>query len=541
MGHHKAAQQACNCSTPKTNPTTETAVRDSGWSRVRARATALWLAPQLLYRIVLAVSVFAGMFWLQSYVIDKYFATESAAVARSTAVMGSTAYPADRRHDIAVLEVNDDYLDFMGETWPPSYALYQAIFEDVAQYQPQSIFLDITLVHSRSETGLQGLIDSLCRVGQSGIRIYLAALENPQGHLYLRPELEQLAGQGRCFQMVGVRYDPDGQTHLVTTYPLLGNGTGSEQNDRDVRIARSQIRSAAYQMARDVWAQDGTLQSKQLPEQAMTQQALPAHTLSLTWGMAPHAERFGMQPWREGCNLQPRTWKELIPAPLRNVFFDTTPPCPYHPLVPLALIADPHSDAQRQELDVALRGKHLMVGAKVKGVQDVVNSPIHGYIPGVNLHAMALDNLLTLDAIKQTESSPTRIPWVLLLLAGGLGLVCFVIYELVQAVFGLGKSCPCAEAPVGGGVGQRTKHELKKFGCWVGAKSLEILISLGLTWLVFQWVLQHTDYSIQALAQLLAVVFALQWTGITGKVFDSLHHVFLSQQSAQQGASHHES
>ena len=31
MGHHKAAQQACNCSTPKTNPTTETAVRDSAW------------------------------------------------------------------------------------------------------------------------------------------------------------------------------------------------------------------------------------------------------------------------------------------------------------------------------------------------------------------------------------------------------------------------------------------------------------------------------------------------------------------------------
>ncbi|WP_312566872.1 hypothetical protein [Comamonas sp.] len=71
MGHNKAAQQACNCSTPKTNPTTETAVRDSAWSRVRARATALWSAPQLLHRIVLAVSVFAGMFWLQSHVIDK--------------------------------------------------------------------------------------------------------------------------------------------------------------------------------------------------------------------------------------------------------------------------------------------------------------------------------------------------------------------------------------------------------------------------------------------------------------------------------------
>lgn len=507
-------------------------MRESVWNRVCTRAQALWSAPQLLYRSVLAVLVFAGMFWLQCYVIDKYFTTASATVERSAAVMGSTAYPAEPRQDIAVLEVNDDYLDFMGETWPPSYALYQAIFEDVAQYQPLSIFLDIALVHSRSETGLQALIDSLCHIRKSGIRIYLAALENSQGRLYLRPELDQLARQGQCFQMVGVRYDPDGQTHLVTTYPLLGNGAGSEQNDTDVRIERSQIRSAAYQMAHDVWEKVSEIQAKRLPEEGVAQQALPAHTMSLTWGMGSHAERFGMQPWRDGCNLQPRTWKELIPAPLRNVFLETMPPCPYHSMVPLTLIADPHSDAQRQELDAALRGKHLMVGAKVKGVQDVVNSPIHGYIPGVNLHAMALDNLLTLDVIKQAETSPARIPWVLLLLAGGLGLVCFVIYELVQAVFGLGKSCSCAEVPVGGGVGQRTKHELKKLGCWVGAKSLEILISLGLTWLVFQWVLQHTDYSIQALAQLLAVVFALQWTGITGKVFDSLHYVCFSPKSA---------
>jgi hypothetical protein len=37
----------------------------------------------------------------------------------------------------------------------------------------------------------------------------------------------------------------------------------------------------------------------------------------------------------------------------------------------------------------------VLVGANVPGYNDFANSPIHGLIPGVHLHAMALDNLLT--------------------------------------------------------------------------------------------------------------------------------------------------
>ena len=307
MKNKKAVQGARNCHAEKVHPTTEAAAHSRLWARVCNRTTALWQAPKLWQRMGLAMLVFAGMFLLQSHVIDKYFATESATVARSTAVMGSTTYPADRRQDIAILEVTDAYLDFMGETWPPSYALYQAIFEDVAQYQPQSIFFDIALVHSRNDAGLQGLMDSLCRIGTSGTRIYLAALENQEGRLYLRPELEKLAAEGKCFKMVGVRYDPDPQTHLVTSYPLLGNGEHPGLKDANVRMEHHQIRSAAYQIARDVWMQDGTGLAKLLPEPAIAQQALAPHVMSVTWAMDSHEERFGIKPW-EGCNLRPQTW-----------------------------------------------------------------------------------------------------------------------------------------------------------------------------------------------------------------------------------------
>ncbi len=41
-----------------------------------------------------------------------------------------------------------------------------------------------------------------------------------------------------------------------------------------------------------------------------------------------------------------------------------------------------------------LRDRLVMVGASITSTGDLVQSPVHGLIPGVYLHAMALDNLI---------------------------------------------------------------------------------------------------------------------------------------------------
>ena len=475
-----------------------------------------------------AVLAFVLLFVVQIGIVEQYFSEESAAVARGTAVMGSSVYQSAGRSEIAVLEVNNAYLDLMAETWPPSYVLYETLLEDVAAYQPKSIFLDIALVHSRIDVGLDPLIERLCRIHQSGIPVYLAALENAQGQLYLRQGLDARP-DGECFIKVGVRYDPDPNTHLATTYPLYGNGAAPEldvdpEQKQAARQARQHILSAAYRMASDdckaqAAASNGS--KRQCDQQAPS--ALP-QTMSLTWAMHRYPEE--NRPAWMACNFAPRHAIELLPGPVRRALFGTAAPCPAHAHVSLVEIAAPKDDTVRERLHSALEGKHVMVGAVVQGVNDMVNSPIHGYIPGVYLHAMALDNLRTQwPDIKPAQASRSQTAWAVLI-AAVLAVVCFFLHGVLQAVFGMDEDAPGAAPPSSARWQERLSHEVGYFARWAGAKAGEIVITLLLTWAVFMGLLNYTSHSLQTLAQMLTVVFALQWTGITRKVFKSLFYVF---------------
>jgi CHASE2 domain-containing sensor protein len=49
---------------------------------------------------------------------------------------------------------------------------------------------------------------------------------------------------------------------------------------------------------------------------------------------------------------------------------------------------------QQQDLQRLLAGRMVMVGGQFRASSDWVESPVHGQVPGVHYHAMALDNLI---------------------------------------------------------------------------------------------------------------------------------------------------
>lgn len=479
-----------------------------------------------------AALVFLVLFLLNWFVVEKYFPAPSAAVERATAVISSQAYQSKARDKIAVLELNDPYLQWLETTWPPSYALYQSMLEDVAQHAPRSIFLDIALVHSRSDSGVAALIESLCAITRSGIPVYLAAMKDADKGLYLRSELMEAARQKAvdspqsppCFQLVDVAYKPDEGTHLATSYPLT-----------------QPYPSAAFAIASDVWLQDCMQQRRRTvpagQEAAYRQdcqaqihaQALPK-TMSLTWGMDEHLRK--PYPQWTGCALQPKFWWELLPQPLRKAWSasDTlVMPCPFHEHVPLRMIADPHSDEEFNALRKSLEGRHVMIGAVVRGINDMVNAPIQGYIPGVYLHAMALDNLLTdYPHIKSGDAPQQAMPLGGWLIAALVAWVCFLIHELGRITFLLDSASTVLRTRAGATYNywyQRAGQETMQLLRWLGFKCCEIASSLFISSLVFGVFLKF-EYSIQTLAQVIAVVFGLQWTGITAKVYESMRRIF---------------
>src|SRR5690606_13263919 len=62
-------------------------------------------------------------------------------------------------------------------------------------------------------------------------------------------------------------------------------------------------------------------------------------------------------------------------------------PCPY-------AITIKEEDLTSEKARGLLEGRAVLIGQSLPGIHDIVESPVHGQIPVVYLHAMALDNLL---------------------------------------------------------------------------------------------------------------------------------------------------
>ncbi|MCC6172118.1 MAG: CHASE2 domain-containing protein [Gammaproteobacteria bacterium] len=99
----------------------------------------------------------------------------------------------------------------------------------------------------------------------------------------------------------------------------------------------------------------------------------------------------GHVPWAT------RLWRSMQQLVLGAVFNlrgkddpELALPCPAVPVIR----ADAILDGDRATVDALLRGRAVLVGASVSGIPDWQPSGVHGLVPGVVWHAMALDNLL---------------------------------------------------------------------------------------------------------------------------------------------------
>jgi hypothetical protein len=113
--------------------------------------------------------------------------------------------------------------------------------------------------------------------------------------------------------------------------------------------------------------------------------------LALVWGLksTPQADRPDSLSY---CKPGAYDAWRYLPGVLRQFLADPAPPiCPYHRTLSMAQL----NELPEAALASALAGRYVLVGANVPAYNDFANSPIHGLIPGVHLHAMALDNLLT--------------------------------------------------------------------------------------------------------------------------------------------------
>ena len=333
-------------------------------------------------------------------------------------------YPAQARDQITVVMYDQQYLKATGSAWPISYQdhadwLLRLTADPGAR--PKAIMLDITFGQERDDPTVASLKQALCTIQNDyKVPVFLAALPSPEdGRLRVRAGLG--AGQPgqapACFTLVGVDYVPDPLDGLAWSYQLSRHFTdaGWQAGPSAGSQGAPAYRSAAMAMAQDVAQID------------LGPETVP---MSMVWGhnSAPQADRpdAGLD-----CRVGEREFQKFIPGVLRQIWEDAGGPplCPYHQTLSMAQLGELSEDA----LAPYLRGRYVMVGAQVPGYNDFADSPVHGLVPGIHMHAMALDNLLTYRGYYKLSAEWSAPPSMALVTPGLLAI--FVVF-LVHLAWG---------------------------------------------------------------------------------------------------------
>lgn len=331
------------------------------------------------------------------------------------------SYPAQARDQITVVLYDHQYLKATGSAWPISYQdhadwLLRLTADPGAR--PKAIMLDITFGQERDDPTVASLQQALCTIqNEYRVPVFLAALPSPEnGQLRVRSGLRaDKPGQPvDCFTLVGVDYVPDPLDGMAWSYQLSRHWTddGWQPGPSSDSQGAPAYRSAAMSMVQDVAHID------------LGEETVP---MALVWGHNSVPQTH-LPDRLQNCRVGQRDYQMLIPGVLRQLWAgEARPPlCPYHQTLSMAQLGE------MPEADLApyLAGRYVMVGAHVPGYNDFADSPVHSIIPGIHMHAMALDNLLTYKGAYKLSAEWT-LPPSLTLLVPGL-LVIFVVFLVHQ-------------------------------------------------------------------------------------------------------------
>jgi CHASE2 domain-containing sensor protein len=301
----------------------------------------------------------------------------------------ATLYPNTFQNNITVVLLDNATLTDWEEPWPPSHRLHSEILSTILSFDPAAVLVDMFFDYPR-ESDHFDLTEIVLKSARAPV--FMIAAGPPTGApRSARPELLAMAGQ------------PDAKLTLVSAevgdlqQPLLRLDSDPKPAALAVYLALcSQIPNAACPDLK-TWR--------------------PRGEMEVAWGLQPtdfNCERAANAPapTRYVCDdllsslpgrLVQLLWESVVP---RHWALTNPMPIPYHSVISANDLLD---GGLRSKLTPLLKDRIVIYGADIPLEKDYVYSPVHGLIPGVFIHAMAIDNLLTFGDrfIHRSEGSET--------------------------------------------------------------------------------------------------------------------------------------
>ncbi len=303
--------------------------------------------------------------------------------------IAASFYPTKHDAPVIVFTVGDRDLRISGTTYPPPYEFHAAQLLSIAERKPRAIFVDIVFDEPRNDESISIFRKVLCHIHDVGVPIYLAAY-SAEEKIAVRPDLLSLGPNDKtgCVQFVSISKDVDPIDRRAWTYPqfeLDGNGE---------RLS-SGLSTAARTIFRDLYPATGSRLDEVSTKMGLVWGTAPAHSHLL------HLTSIRGAPLAREC--RPWTPWELVPVGLRpgsflqRDFHDRRSVCPYIASIPVRAFQLFNDEESESALVHDIRGKIAIYGFSLGGNSDLVASPVHGPLDGMQYHAMAIDNLISFN------------------------------------------------------------------------------------------------------------------------------------------------
>ncbi|MBA1445742.1 MAG: CHASE2 domain-containing protein [Chromatiales bacterium] len=331
-------------------------------------------------------------------------------------------YQSSAQEDILVVLQNDRTIDALhrqgairANEWPLLYQDHGVILERLGRYNARAVFVDVYFKKERSiDNSLPRMERRLQRAQERFKTRYLFAGG------YSDEELTPI------------------QKGLDSKFGLTVNGWEGYEKGYPLRD-RGRYTSA-YELYRIACLGDSPLDS--CAKDVLDESAVVEGTaLSVRWGSRPAPPPFP-EVITDVCSGKQDDIAEMARQlfwGLVNDFVDydgdqaLEVPCPYQQVLfadDLLYIDKMGTPEQKERLRSLVENKIILYGLHLEGLHDVVHSPVHGLLPGVMLHAMALDNLIAdgQDVVRAADEELDRLnQWAWVVVAGLISLLLLFI------------------------------------------------------------------------------------------------------------------
>lgn len=273
------------------------------------------------------------------------------------------AYPPKGQIDTTVVLFREENLAELAESFPVSYARHAEVLEALAVYGPRAVFVDFAFIDARSPEDQAALGRAICDLNARGkVPVYLAAPAPSSNRDHGAPINARLL---ECAEVVNAQMDVERGVSGVLTY-LHGSGT------------------SAFRWTPAFAMYDARTRILKLPR-LKPEDAQP---MEIIWGnLASPLNESWMHCTSEGALHHLFNILRENPLAAKRT-------CPHTNTISVVHLLGPINEDVR----AAIADKAVFYGGNFQMVGDRVISPVYDDLPGVYLHAMAYDNLVTFDS-----------------------------------------------------------------------------------------------------------------------------------------------